>query len=145
MRSTRQSLSFDSSPVFPDDVGEEKETTPRRLQRAKWQATRLFLDGETVSRSVFVRRARSRFKCMTRHVCFDTRGALARIRSASLIPALEGYCGETDGVSIGIRKTPMSYPLLVATLLHEGMHDWCTVRGRALTCDFEHACMDALQ
>ena len=142
---TRQTLSFSASLYFPDDEGEEKPTTPRRLQRAKWQASSLFLRNERVSRAVFVRKARHRFGCMTRHVAFDTRASVSRIRSASLIPALEGYCGETDGVSIGIRETAMSYPLLVATLLHEGLHDWCTVRGRTLSCEFEHACMDAMQ
>jgi hypothetical protein len=32
----------------------------------------------------------------------------------------------------------------VSALLHEALHYWCEVRGRSMSCSYEHRCMARL-
>ena len=67
---------------------------------------------------------------------------MRRLRHAVLRDAKrDDLLGETDGECISIFAIPMSHAMLVGTLIHEALHDWCKVRGRPMSCANEHCCI----
>lgn len=117
---------------------------PHRLQKAKWQARELFSQRNARARAAFRAFAVRKYRCKPAQVTFDTPGALRRISRAFLIDEVPGYLGQTDGKSIEIMRTAMTHGLLVNTLIHEALHDWCRVRGKFMSCANEHHCMRVL-
>lgn len=85
-----------------------------------------------------------KYRCKPQQVKFDDAGAVRRIRRAKLSDEDLSILGQTDGVRIDIMRVPMSPPEIVGTLIHEGMHDWCSVRGKHMPAKYEHHCMSRL-
>lgn len=85
-----------------------------------------------------------KYRCKPQQVKFDDAGAIRRIRRAVVSDADLDILGQTDGVSIEIMRVPMSHPEIVGTLIHEGMHDWCSVRGKCMPAKYEHHVMKRL-
>ena len=115
--------------------------TAGRLAKAKWEARHIFRDRLALSHDAFRKYAQRKYRCKPQQVSFDDSGALRRIKDAVIMSGDNNYLGETDGIEIRITRMPMSHPLLVGTLLHEAMHDWCKVRGCCMCCKKEHFCM----
>ena len=143
---TRHRLRVPNDRAFPSypevDAGAEGPlVTAGRLQKAKWQARHIFNERLDLSQSAFRKYAQRKYRCKARQVCFDDRGAMRRIRDAVISYKNLNHLGETDGVQIRITGMPMTDELLVGTLIHEGMHNWCSVRGRFMSCENEHFCM----
>ena len=93
----------------------------------------------------FTRYVTRRYTCKATSVKFDERGALYRLRNAVLGPDDEDIYRHTDGKTILINsRFEMSFLDVVATLVHESLHDFCLVRGRKMGCEREHVCMRGL-
>jgi len=148
MRKTRHSLPPLNGCVYPTYPPETSEVaqvvTNANLSKAKWQATHLFEVARTDMQRKFRRYAVRRYRCKPQQVKFDDAGAIRRIRRAELSDADLSLLGQTDGVTIEIMRVPMWHAELVGTLVHEGMHDWCSVRGKRIPAAAEHHCMSCL-
>ena len=144
---TRHTLTLFNESAFPlYDVSDLDEmhgvVTPVRLEKAKWQARHLFKLRHDFTRRKFYNYAMRKYKRCKRHqVRFDSAGALRRIRDAQLSHEDMNLLGQTDGSVIEIMGVAMSHAQIVGTLIHEALHDWCFVRGRAMACENEHYCM----
>ena len=79
----------------------------------------------------FCRFASRKYKCKSSQVSFRHEASMKRMRRAELLPVGEELLGLTDGESIWISsEAPMTWDDLVCTLVHETLHDYCTVRGK---------------
>jgi hypothetical protein len=91
----------------------------------------------------FSRYATRKYKCKPQQVKFKETAQLLR-RVTLGVEGIDNL-GETDGVSIQISDTaPMTFDELVGVLVHECLHNYCTVRGRFMSCYNEHICMRGL-
>lgn len=141
---TRYSLHQLSGSVYPETEFGREIVNKRRLEIAKWQAKDLFVRGGVHAKRVFVSFATRKYFCKPSQVTFEDGAALKRIKEASvgeIDPAFPNVLGQTDGTMIEVMPVSMSHSEIVATLLHEGMHDWCRVRGKFMSCKNEHRCM----
>jgi len=117
--------------------------TPQRLATAIPFASKILKSHQCKLRRHFSRYATRKYLCKPQQVHFvDTHKLLQRVTLG-----VEGALnlGETDGVGIAISDTiPMTFDELVGVLVHECLHNYCTVRGRFMSCHSEHICMRGL-
>ena len=142
---TRHALHFRNDSVYPLANGSASNVvTPQRLQIAKWQACVEFKRRVTQKERTFTNFAARHYRCKRSQVKFDTAKSLRLIRNAVVSDECEDILGQTDGAQIEIMRVPMEHSEIVGVLLHEGMHNWCTVRGKYMSCANEHKCMATL-
>ena len=139
---TRRDLTVRSGSVYPEYRAKKRAlVTPQRLQIAKWQSKQLFKDGLSTAKVYFRNFALRKYRCKRSQITFDDKGALRRLENAILCDDHPDMWGQTDGKQIEICECEMCDDLLVGTLLHESLHDWCRVRGKVMSCRAEHYCM----
>ena len=86
-----------------------------------------------------------KYRCKANTITFDEKGAHTRLNRAVLLPDGDDIYGYTDGRVIVINESmPMGFWDVVATLVHEALHNYCYVRGKKMGCDREHMCMIGL-
>ena len=131
--------------VFPREVGTERVVTEGMMATAKPYAIRILTaNGERVQRH-FKRYATRKYRCKPSSVKFEMDRSVKRIRAAVLSDLSDDVYGETDGDTIWINSgLPMTWGDIVATLVHESLHDCCFVRGKTMSCLGEHRCMQGL-
>ena len=132
--------------IFPRPTGEvEGRVTARKLAIAKWVANAIMRENLPDIKGHFTRYAVRRYKCKRRAIKFDEVGALQRLQKAELGVDEESVYGHTDGQKIVINtECPMGFGDVVATLVHEALHNFCVVRGKLMGCEREHVCMRGL-
>ena len=84
-----------------------------------------------------------RYRCKRHQILFDTDYAFGLLDSARECTLNEDTLGENHGTYILIQRG-LDQGTLVATLVHEALHNWCYVRGRPMGEEAEHYCMDKL-
>lgn len=83
-----------------------------------------------------------KYKCKRSQIRFASTHISRLLRSAAETD-LGTHYGENDNISITVDST-LDHGTLVATLVHECLHNWCYVRGKAMGVDAEHYVMDKL-
>ena len=91
----------------------------------------------------FLRYAMRRYKCKAEQVTFYSNNSIALLRDAVVDDLDFNTLGENHGTSIKVQRN-LDEGTLVATLVHEMLHNWCYVRNRPMGQDAEHYCMDKL-
>lgn len=120
--------------------------TSSRLALAKPYALGVVTTHSQMLQKHFLRFATRKYRCKPQQVSFECESQLELLKRAALGVCGEGNLGETDGVSITVNEAlPMSFDELVATLVHEYLHNFCRVRGKFMSCDNEHSCMRGLE
>jgi hypothetical protein len=120
----------------------------RRLRRAKPVVLAILAreDAAAAIRRAFVGLARRR-GAPGAHVAVDLAAATHKVRGAKLSSTIrpdESAYGMTANGVIWITPTKMSDDMLIGTLLHEALHDVCTINGKFICETDEHRVMRAL-
>ncbi len=117
----------------------------RFLNLAKCKATIHFSMHIERFKQVYKRYLTRKMHCKPSAVKFDKMStSITRIQNAVLQDVDDCY-GWTDGSRIYISTIlEMSFNQVVSTLIHEELHCFCKVRGKALGAQVEHHCMKVL-
>ena len=83
-----------------------------------------------------------KYKCKRAQISFASTHISHLLRSAKE-KDLGTHYGENDNISITVDST-LDHGTLVATLVHECLHNWCHVRGKAMGVDAAHYVMNKL-
>ena len=78
------------------------------------------------------------------NVKVDILGAIDMVENTTLHTDDEGLYGESDGVQIWISSVKMSNEALIGTILHESLHNICTINGKDICEKDEHSIMESL-
>ena len=112
----------------------------KRLNRIKPLVKRILLEDSSIIEREFKKRYSGNVKV-------DFKLAVDKVEKAKLSSVLkptEEYYGLTSGRYIWITPMKMSDEFLIGTLLHESLHDICTVNGKSMCENDEHIVMRAL-
>ena len=116
--------------------------TTHILTLAKWQAKQILKSRRRIGHMRFKCYAVRKYKCKPQQVTFDDKRAEQLIDNAVLYIDDPKYLGQTDNIQIRINAVrPLTYADIVGTLIHESMHNWCSVRGKYMSMQNEHHCM----
>lgn len=140
--------------LFPEiDSDEEGERAPTRteLAKAKLEACRRLREHSEHVLHAFRSYLWSVYHVYPDAVMFDVEGALSRINDAVFTTECPDLYAETDGTTIWISKIAMNFAEVVATLIHEALHDSVFVlrstrygHRRVMSCHDEHCVMSVL-
>ena len=138
--------------LFPK-IEEEEGDVPTRalLSLAKQEAKRRVSTHDAEVLDTFRSHLWDRYRVFPCDVEFDTSSAIDRIDGAVFSVDRPDLYAETDGTTIWISKIAMNFTEVVATLIHESLHDSVYVLRRTregcrklMSCHDEHLCMHRL-
>ena len=134
-----------SSKVFPNyrDIS-GSVVGIRRLNRAKIVVQKILTTQQPIITREFVALAKKKGGTVSN---IDFSEALEKVQTAkmgSIISPDESYYGCTKNSTIWITAMKMSDELLIGTLLHEAIHDICTIGGKYICEVDEHHVMRTL-
>ena len=130
-----------SSKIFPSyrDVS-GSVVSRKRLNRIKPLVKRILIDDASVIEKEFKKRHSGNVKVDFNLALEKVEGA----RLSSVVKPTEEFYGLTSGRFIWITPMKMSDECLIGTLLHEALHDICTVNGKFMCENDEHIVMRSL-
>ncbi len=130
-----------ASQIFPDyrDVS-GSTVSMRRINKAKKLVIQILDTEKNIIEKEFKKRCNGSIK-------IDFNFAKEKIDTAKLSSVVkpdESVYGQTTAGTIWITPMKMSDELLIGTLLHEALHDICTVNGKIMCENDEHLVMRSL-
>ncbi len=134
-----------SKGIFPDygDLS-GPDVSQKRINRAK-NIVKLILNQEKNKiEKAFKIFARKKYYNQNVNVNFDIDSAIKMVENTTLHTDDEELYGESDGFQIWITAIKMSNESLIGTILHESLHNICTINGKDICEKNEHAIMKSL-
>ena len=134
-----------SKGIFPDYRNlSGPEVSQKRINRAK-NIVKLILDQERLKiRKAFHTFAKKKFYNQNVNVNVYINCALNMVDNTTLHTNDEALYGESNGIQIWISSIKMSNEALIGTILHESLHNICTINGKYICEKDEHAIMESL-
>lgn len=134
-----------SKGIFPDYRNlSGPEVSQKRINRAK-NIVKLILDQERLKiRKAFHTFAKKKFYNQNVNVNVDINCALNMVDNTTLHTNDEALYGESNGIQIWISSIKMSNETLIGTILHESLHNICTINDKYICEKDEHAIMESL-
>ena len=134
-----------SKGIFPDYRNlSGPEVSQKRINRAK-NIVKLILDQERLKiRKAFHTFAKKKIYNQNVNVNVDINCALDMVDNTTLHTNDEALYGESNGIQIWISSIKMSNETLIGTILHESLHNICTINDKYICEKDEHAIMESL-
>ena len=134
-----------SKGIFPDYRNlSGPEVSQKRINRAK-NIVKLILDQERLKiKKAFHTFAKKKFYNQNVNVNVDINCALNMVDNTTLHTNDEALYGESNGIQIWISSIKMSNETLIGTILHESLHNICTINDKYICEKDEHAIMESL-
>ena len=134
-----------SKGIFPDYRNlSGPEVSQKRINRAK-NIVKLILDQERLKiRKAFHTFAKKKFYNQNVNVNVDINCALNMVDNTTLHTNDEALYGESNGIQIWISSIKMSNEALIGTILHESLHNICTINSKDICEKDEHSIMESL-
>ena len=134
-----------SKGIFPDYRNlSGPEVSQKRINRAK-NIVKLILDQERLKiRKAFHTFAKKKFYNQNVNVNVDINCALNMVDNTTLHTNDEALYGESNGIQIWISSIKKSNEALIGTILHESLHNICTINGKYICEKDEHAIKESL-
>ena len=131
--------------LFPDYRNlSGPNVSQRRINRAK-VIVKCILEQESQKiTKAFEIFAKKKFYKQTPKTKVDMKKAIDMVENTILSTDDDGLYGESDGEQIWISAIKMSNEALVGTILHESLHNICTINGKDICEKDEHAIMNSL-
>ena len=120
------------------------EVSQKRINRAKTIVKLILEQEENKITKAFQTFARKKFYNQNVNVKVDILGAIDMVENTTLHTDDEGLYGESDGVQIWISSVKMSNEALIGTILHESLHNICTINDKDICEKDEHSIMVSL-
>jgi hypothetical protein len=131
--------------IFPDyrDLS-GPDVSQKRINRAK-TIVKLILDQERNKiTKAFQTFAKKKFYNQNVNVIVNIDDAILMVDNTTLHTDDDELYGASDGVQIWISAIKMSSETLIGTILHESLHNICTINGKDICEKDEHIIMKSL-
>jgi hypothetical protein len=120
------------------------DVSQKRINRAK-NIVKLILDQERNKiEKAFKIFARKKYYNQNVNIKVDINSAINMVENTILHTDDQELYGESDGTQIWITAIKMSNEALIGTILHESLHNICTINGKDICEKNEHAIMVSL-